>query len=191
MSFRKRNIVIPTSSSSASQQSLSSPAPSSGSRGSGDGASLPTSVATTTTISQTPTTTSPGIRPSPLSGIPTTSTGTPTLDGLLGGHAGLPLGTSLFIEENSTTDFAGALLRYYAAEGLVQGHKVIIVGAGEGWARELPGVTGAADGSEDGKQKGKKDQNDRMKIAWRYEGLGQFGHGIGGSRGMSNSQPTN
>ena len=47
-----------------------------------------------------------------------TSTGTASLDGLLGGHSGLALGNSLLIEESGTTDFAGALLKYYAAEGI-------------------------------------------------------------------------
>jgi len=93
---------------------------------------------------------------------------------LLSGHSGLPLGSSLFIEENSTADFAGALLRYYAAEGIVQGHKVIIVGGGEAWAKQLPGISGIIedDGTENRKV---KKENERMKIAWRYEGLGQFG----------------
>ena len=77
----------------------------------------------------------PGVRPSPLDGRPTTSTGTPTLDDTLAGHAGLVLGNSLLIEENGATDFAGALLRYFAAEGVVQGHKVHVVGVGEHWGR--------------------------------------------------------
>lgn len=123
----------------------------------------------------------PGVRPSPINGQPTTSTGTPTLDSLLAGHAGLPLGCSLLIEEPGTTDFGGALLRYYAAEGIVQGHAVTVVGFGEGWARDLPAVTGSAE-DDDGK-KGSRKEGERMKIAWRYERLGEFGSGIGGSRG--------
>src|SRR5947207_5957457 len=53
----------------------------------------------------------PGLRPSPIDGRATTSTGTPTLDSLLAGHAGLPMGTSILIGENGTTDYAGALDR--------------------------------------------------------------------------------
>ncbi|EAQ87965.1 hypothetical protein CHGG_04584 [Chaetomium globosum CBS 148.51] len=49
----------------------------------------------------------PGIRPSPLDGRPTTSTGTSSLDQLLAGHGGLPLGTCLLVEEQGTTDFSG------------------------------------------------------------------------------------
>ena len=73
-----------------------------------------------------------GIRPSPLTSHPVTSTGTLSLDDQLGGHGGLPLGSSLLIEESGTTDFAGALLRYYAAEGICHNHIVHVVGVGEG-----------------------------------------------------------
>ena len=98
------------------------------------------------------------------------------MDSLLSGHSGLALGTSLFIEENGTTDFAGALLRYYAAEGVVQGHHVHVLGMNEAWGRELPGL-----GVEDGSKKAEARQNDeKMKIAWRYERLGEFGAGARG-----------
>lgn len=118
----------------------------------------------------------PGVRPSPLDGRPTTSTGTQSFDDVLSGHAGLALGNSCMVEENGTTDFAGALLRYYAAEGVVQGHKVHVVGVGEQWGRELPGVTGDAVGTDTGPAADKE----KMKIAWRYERLGGFGAGARG-----------
>jgi PAXNEB protein len=119
---------------------------------------------------------SPGVRPSPLDGRLTTSTGTPTLDSLLAGHAGLALGTCLLIEENGTTDYAGALLRYFAAEGLVQGHHVHVVAVREKWARELPGLVGSAEKEDKSQRAG-----DKMKIAWRYEKLGQFESGVSSS----------
>ncbi|KAH8153521.1 uncharacterized protein LAJ45_02334 [Morchella importuna] len=87
----------------------------------------------------------PGHPPLAINGQPTTSTGTPSLDALLAGHAGLPLGCSVLIEEPGTTDFGGALLRYYAAEGIVQGHAVTVVGVPEAWVRDLPAVTGAVE----------------------------------------------
>lgn len=121
----------------------------------------------------------PGARPSPLTSHPVTSTGTPSLDGILGGHSGLALGTSLLIGEHETTDFAGALLRYYAAEGILQGHVVHVVGMGEGWIRELPGVAEAKYQKKDTPATDKAAAGgatqDRMKIAWRYERLGQAG----------------
>lgn len=114
----------------------------------------------------------PGVRPSPLTSHPVTSTGTASLDGLLGGHSGLALGNSLLIEESGTTDFAGALLKYYAAEGICQGHVMHVVGLGEGWVRELPGK--ADEKSKDKAAKSAADE-EKMKIAWRYERLGQAG----------------
>lgn len=123
----------------------------------------------------------PGVRPSPDDGRPTTSTGTPSLDNLLAGHGGLPIGKTLLIEENGTTDFAGALLRYYAAEGVVQDQKIHVVGMPEQWGRSLPGLLGPADAVDD---KQDKHKGERMKIAWRYERLGEFGAGIAGSRGI-------
>ena len=138
-----------------------------------------------------------GVRPSALDGRLTTSTGTRSLDGLLAGHAGLALGTSLLVEESGTTDFGGSLLRYYASEGVVQGHHVHVLGLGDAWGRDLPGLI------EGSKNLLKKDPaserpgvrigvgregkgasglggdgevaEEKMKIAWRYEKLGQFG----------------
>ena len=120
-----------------------------------------------------------GVRPSPADGRPTTSTGVPTLDNLLAGHAGLPLGTSILLEENGTTDYGGALLRFYAAEGLVQGHHVHILTAGEAWARDLPAVVGTSEVSDQ-----PANAKEKMKIAWRYERLRQFRSAVTSSRGI-------
>lgn len=139
MSFRKRNAVISASpSSQAAAQNRS-------------GAQL-----------------APGLRPSPLDGRVTTSTGTASLDGILAGHAGLPLGSSLLIEEQGTTDFSGNLLKYYAAEGLVQGHQVHVLGFPEAWKHELPAVSTKQEGTP---AKATSQADDKMKIAWRYENL--------------------
>ena len=84
------------------------------------------------------------------------------------------------MEESGTTDFGGALLRYYTAEGILQDHHVIVVGVNEGWARNLPAAVVGAEaqgkfvgGSVDGKK-----ERERMKIAWRYERLAG-GLGVG------------
>lgn len=131
----------------------------------------------------------PGIRPSPDDGRPTTSTGSLSLDNLLAGHGGLPIGKMLLIEENGTTDFAGALLRYYAAEGVVQDQKIHVIGMPEQWGRSLPGLLGPADATDEKKSDRRK--GDRMKIAWRYERLGEFGAGVAGSRGWSSPMKRN
>lgn len=114
-----------------------------------------------------------GTRPSPLDGRLTTSTGTPSLDSLLAGHNGLPLGHSLLIGESGTTDYAGALAKYFAAEGITQGHRVHVLGLPEAWGRELPGVVADAEGADSRKKS--IPEADKMKIAWRYEGLGEHG----------------
>ncbi|KUI68285.1 Elongator complex protein 4 [Cytospora mali] len=139
MSFRKRNAVI-SASPSAQAAVQSRPEPQ----------------------------LAPGLRPSPLDGRVTTSTGTSSLDGILAGHAGLPLGSSLLIEEHGTTDFSGNLLRYYAAEGLVQGHQVHVLGYPEAWKHELPAVSTKKDSSS---SKAPSHNDEKMKIAWRYENL--------------------
>lgn len=160
MSFRKRNVGLSSPSAETSQ-------------------TLPLSISPPSDAS--PTTNVPGVRPSPVDGRPTTSTGTQSLDDLFGGHAGLALGNSLLIEEDGTTDFAGALLRFCAAEGVVQGHKVHVVGVEEIWGRKLPGLGGAGGGEEKDAASGL--DKDKMKIAWRYERLGEFGTGPAGARG--------
>jgi elongator complex protein 4 len=145
MSFRKRNAVISSSGSSQAAQTKTDATP------------------------------VPGVRPSPLDGRPTTSSGTASLDNLLGGHSGIPLGTSLLVGEHGTTDFAGLLIRYYVAEGLVQGHQIHVLGLHEGWRAELPGLSTDTKSSSNSETSG-----DKMKIAWRYESLGS----AGAARGM-------
>lgn len=133
----------------------------------------------------------PGLRPSPLDGRLTTSTGTSTLDQLLAGHGGLPMGTCLLIEEQGTTDFSGVLLRYYAAEGLVQGHQVHALGFPPEWQYQLPGLA-------DSDTKSKSAQSsppplpateEKMKIAWRYEALGNNASQVRGAGADSSLTP--
>jgi len=54
-------------------------------------------------------------------------------------------------------------MRYYAAEGIVQGHAITIVGFGENWARDLPAVVGDAE-KTNGRGGGKLKEGERMKI---------------------------
>lgn len=109
-----------------------------------------------------------GVRPSAVDGRLVTSTGSASFDTLFAGHGGLPLGSSTLIEEDGTTDYAGALLRFYAAEGLVQGHHVYVVALPDSWGRDLPGLV-----AESNKKSRENTSDERMKIAWRYERLGQ------------------
>lgn len=84
------------------------------------------------------------------------------------------------MEESGTTDFGGALLRYYAAEGILQDHHVIVVGVNEGWARELPAAVVGGEAQVKlvgGSVVDGRKERERMKIAWRYERLAAGGFG--------------
>ena len=175
MSFRRRNIGIPASTNARIVSSTTTPE---------NNASVTSRAQSETPSGDQPTETAsplgiPGTRPSPIDGRLTTSTGVSALDKLLAGHAGLALGTSVLIEESGTTDYGGALLRYFAAEGLIQGHQLHVVGTDEKWGRELPGLVGAAEKGHqtdqgDGSAAGRLTKNiekEKMKIAWRYERL--------------------
>lgn len=116
-----------------------------------------------------------GLRPSAANGHPVTSSGCNSLDTVLSGHGGIPLGCGILVQENGTTDFASVLLRYFAAEGLCQEqHLWIGGGLGEAWARDLPAATDAMQEEETSNKK----LEERMKIAWRYSSLGDFGTGL-------------
>lgn len=175
MSFRKRNVGL-----SGSRQ-LPNQFPPASSSGPAQQTSPPEAAST---AGPGP----PGVRPSPIDGRPTTSTGTHSLDDLLGGHAGLALGHSVLVEESGTTDFTSTLLRCYAAEGVLQGHSVHVVGVGAHWGRELPGVVSSHIGGgggvvKDGGEDSTEREGGKMKIAWRYEKWGDFGGGTSGARG--------
>ncbi|GAA5866694.1 hypothetical protein JCM8547_002727 [Rhodosporidiobolus lusitaniae] len=124
----------------------------------------------------------PGTRPSPSSGSsPLLSTGLPSIDDLLGG--GLPLSTSLLILSDSPSSYSDLLFKYWVAQGLECGQEVCVVASGVEGGPE--GVAGALMGTEGGggeKKEETKDREDReleedlkekMKIAFRYEGMKQ------------------
>ncbi|CAI4036777.1 hypothetical protein SMKI_16G0780 [Saccharomyces mikatae IFO 1815] len=94
-----------------------------------------------------------GIRPSPATSQPTTSTGSADLDNILG-HMGLPLGNSLLVEEQTTTEFHSILGKLFAAQGIVHNRiadnsadktrngdtHVIVLSLNQIFAKELPGI---------------------------------------------------
>ena len=163
MSFRKRNVGINPGRSNATSTD-----PSALTR------DIKAADLSSTASAPSPT----GVRTSLLDGRLVTSTGTSSLDERLAGHGGQVLGTSLLLGENGITDYAGVLLRRYAAEGLAQGHSVYVVGVADQWARNLPGCVGVDGGLEDGRLS-KDATTEKMKIAWRYaesarSGLGEL-----------------
>jgi elongator complex protein 4 len=121
-----------------------------------------------------PRVTAAGTKPSPVDGRLITSSGTASLDQLMAGHSGLPLGTSLLLQEHGTTDFGGIALRYFAAQGLVHGHHVHVLGYGEAWRSELPGLAdgAAAKKGQTASSSPSSKEREILKIAWRYDVLG-------------------
>ena len=71
------------------------------------------------------------------------------------------------------TDYAGALAKVFASQGVVGGQRVVVLGFGEEWGRGLPGLAFAATaGGEGRRRKGK---------ALREKGGGGGGGGGGGA----------
>ncbi|XP_041534885.1 elongator complex protein 4 isoform X4 [Microtus oregoni] len=70
-----------------------------------------------------------GTRPSVRNGQLLVSTGLPALDQLLGG--GLAVGTVLLIEEDKYNIYSPLLFKYFLAEGIVNGHTVLVASARE------------------------------------------------------------
>lgn len=98
------------------------------------------------------------------------STGTSDLDSLVLLHGGLPLGTDLLVLEDGATDFASVLIRCYAAQGCVNGDKVIAGGVAPNWHLELPAFARSqAVESTDSKPI----EGEEFKIAWRYRNMAQ------------------
>ncbi|OWB65543.1 hypothetical protein B5S33_g3076 [[Candida] boidinii] len=112
----------------------------------------------------------PGIKPSILTSMPCVSTGSNDLDKVLG-HQGLPVGTSLLIEENGTTDFATTLLKIYLSQGLIQNRLIpskpntheILVGMDQNWSRSLPGLYKGS--SKDRKKQAVKEHESKVSVS--------------------------
>ncbi|XP_075817765.1 elongator complex protein 4 isoform X1 [Microtus pennsylvanicus] len=116
-----------------------------------------------------------GTRPSVRNGQLLVSTGLPALDQLLGG--GLAVGTVLLIEEDKCNIYSPLLFKYFLAEGIVNGHTVLVASAREKPAdilQELPAPLLDDNGKkeiEDIHNPKTPEADVSMKIAWRYQFL--------------------
>ncbi|GAA5893129.1 hypothetical protein JCM8208_004353 [Rhodotorula glutinis] len=128
-----------------------------------------------------------GTRPSPYNAAPLVSTGLSSIDDLLGG--GLPLSTSLVVESDAPTSYADLLLRYWVAQGLECAQDVLVVASGldggpEGVVEGLMDVDGGGGGrakaqavsnedalEDEEEQRAEEALKEKMKIAFRYEGM--------------------
>uniref|UniRef100_A0A8C5QL32 Elongator complex protein 4 n=1 Tax=Leptobrachium leishanense TaxID=445787 RepID=A0A8C5QL32_9ANUR len=119
-----------------------------------------------------------GTRPSVHNGQLLLSTGVPSLDHVLGG--GLAVGTLLLIEEDTYSTYSNLLLKYFLAEGVVNGHEIYIASASEDPAnilKDLPApLTDEMPKPDDRKSEKQtsgftEDPQETMKIAWRYQNM--------------------
>ncbi|XP_063112801.1 elongator complex protein 4 isoform X8 [Cavia porcellus] len=115
-----------------------------------------------------------GTRPSVRNGQLLVSTGLPALDQLLGG--GLAVGTVLLIEEDKYNVYSPLLFKSFLAEGVVNGHTLLVASAKEHPAdtvQELPAPllddSYKKEFDEDGCNDKTPDSHMKMKIAWRYQ----------------------
>ncbi|SCU91952.1 LAMI_0E08064g1_1 [Lachancea mirantina] len=153
----------------------------------------------------------PGLRPSPATSLPTTSTGSADLDKILR-HMGLPLGQSLLIEEQTTTDFSSVLAKVFVAQGIVHNRvdgggtqgagntHVVVVSPNQAFGKQLPGVYHGSTKDikrskiseqeskvtvqnmlQQQQQQGQRTTSKDLKIAWRY-GLNDQRHKSGSGK---------
>ena len=102
-----------------------------------------------------------------------TSTGLPDLDTLLGG--GLVLGSVLLLAEDASANFSRLMLKYFLSEGVAHTHSLLVTNSSPDCkliTQSLPSFetgTTATDSSE-GQGAENSSGDEKMKIAWRYQG---------------------
>lgn len=108
----------------------------------------------------------PGVSPSIYTNHLLASSGVPDLDILLGG--GLAIGTVLVLEEDLSGNYSKLLLKYFLSEGLVHNHSLVVTNSGvdgKSIVQNLPSFDLKAPVDESVP----KTEDDKMKIAWRYQ----------------------
>ncbi|XP_022829228.1 elongator complex protein 4 [Spodoptera litura] len=109
--------------------------------------------------------------------LPIISSGIPSLDHVIGG--GLPAGSVFIVEEDVLANYSKVLLKYFLSEGVACKHDLCIASADEdpaNIAKELPLPTTIP---QDDEITTAAADVDKMKIAWRYEGLSQVESSFG------------
>jgi elongator complex protein 4 len=116
-----------------------------------------------------------GTRPSPSSPSTfLTSTGIPSLDDILGG--GLPLSCSALVLAPDLHSAYGDLVHnYFLAQGLAIGHNIVLIGEDPLRVFDECMWSPASFAPEEDKKDIEADQQEeKIKIAWRYETMKQF-----------------
>ncbi|KAF8078423.1 PAXNEB-domain-containing protein [Lyophyllum atratum] len=123
----------------------------------------------------------PGTRPSPAaSSTLITSTGIPSLDDILGG--GLPLSCSLLIAAPDLHSSYGDLVqKYFVAQGLNCQHRLCIIDSNaEAFAKDIMWLPRGRNGVvpqpivDEDEEKSGSQEDQKIKIAWRYEQMKPF-----------------
>ncbi|KAM4720996.1 elongator complex protein 4 isoform 2-T2 [Rhinophrynus dorsalis] len=116
-----------------------------------------------------------GTRPSLHNGQLLVSSGVPSLDHILGG--GLAVGSLLLIEEDKYNTYSHLLLKYFLAEGVVNGHEVFVASASDDPTKILQGLPAPLNDEIPKHERTKEapgsaeDSPEMMKIAWRYQNM--------------------
>ncbi|KAJ3737021.1 PAXNEB-domain-containing protein [Lentinula guzmanii] len=128
----------------------------------------------------------PGTRPSPGSIATTiTSTGIPSLDDILGG--GLPLSCSFVVAAPDPHSSYGELVqKTFVSQGLACKQDVLVVGSDQDaldWVKGCMWFHSSASSNpsleEDAEDQKPTDEEQKIKIAWRYEQMKQFQTTVG------------
>ncbi|XP_039746261.1 elongator complex protein 4 [Pararge aegeria] len=104
------------------------------------------------------------------------SSGIPSLDFIIGG--GLSAGSVFLVEEDVLGSYGRVLSKYFLAEGVVCKHDLYVISADESpedIVKELPQPCIVPTNEKTSNQ----GSSAEMKIAWRYEGLGQVESSFG------------
>jgi len=114
------------------------------------------------------------------------SSGVPSLDSIIGG--GIAVGTILLIEEDVYSNYSNILFKYFLAEGVVSGHKLLLTSMNvdaDRLLKNLPSPSIASDKSSLNSKDPSGHNTAELKIAWQYKNtptvqtcveVSQFGH---------------
>ncbi|ODV59542.1 Elongator subunit ELP4 [Ascoidea rubescens DSM 1968] len=138
-------------------------------------------------------TTYPFVKPSLINSLPTVSTGSSSIDKLLQ-HGGLPIGSSLLIEEKKNSDYNSVLIKFFISQSIIQNQSfknsnhLILINHDTSYLNNLPNLYISSDDKKKKKILNFKNlekknlignqndisiihnnsNNNDMKIAWRY-----------------------
>ncbi|CAL8467548.1 g7086 [Coccomyxa elongata] len=116
------------------------------------------------------------------------STGLADFDRILGG--GLPLGAVLVLLEDAYSPHGSTLLRYFAAEGVVCGHRVHWAGATMPEPKSLPSLAKSRSQSQQDDQEPGNQEDPKLRIAWQYRRYIKRQHDVADQQGPSHVPPS-